>query len=113
MITYVSRQGLVPNDGDFLGTWDDVGFTVAEAEATLAFANKASYDLLDVDLELDRRAASSIIAAQPVESIEHLAGLYYVGHTALSTLKDEAVGTPVSAETGVPTASSLRVLRAV
>jgi hypothetical protein len=96
MIDYVARQGLIPNDNDLLGSWDDVSFTVAEAEATLAFANKASYDLLDIDLELDRRAASSIIAAQPVESIEHLAGLYYVGNTALSTLKDEAVGTGVS-----------------
>lgn len=96
MIDYVLSLGLVPSDNDLLGSWDDVSFTVAEAKATLAFANKASYDLLDYDLALDQRAASSIIAAQPVESIEHLAGLYYVGNTALSILKGEAVGTGAS-----------------
>jgi len=98
MIDYVLTLGLVPSDDDLLGSWDDVSFTVSEADATLAFANAASHDLLDYDLGLDRRAASSIVAAQPIESIEHLAGLYYVGNSALNILKDAAVDTGVTTD---------------
>jgi hypothetical protein len=93
MINYVLSLGLVPSDDDLLGSWDGVSFTVSEADATVAFANAASHDLLDHDLSLDRRAANSIVAAQPIESVEHLAGLYYVGRSALTTLKSSAIDT--------------------
>ena len=46
---------------------------------------------MDDTLGLDSRAANSIVAAQPVPSVAHLAGLYYVGGSALGVLLDEAV----------------------
>jgi hypothetical protein len=98
ILDYVVSLGIVPSDNDLLGSWDGVEFTVAEADATLDFANAATYETLDLDLDLDRRAAASIIDAQPIESIDHLAGLYYVGKSALNTLKDSA------SDTGVTTA---------
>ncbi|MEE2829399.1 MAG: hypothetical protein VX498_09435, partial [Myxococcota bacterium] len=70
-----------------------VTFTALEAEATLNLANDASYEELDLDLGLDRRAADSIVAAQPILTIDELAGLYFVGTTALQALLD-AAGTP-------------------
>jgi hypothetical protein len=94
LAAYATDNGYVPLEDEVLGTWDGVQFTVSEAEATVAFANAASHDLLDYDLGLDRRAVDSIVAAQPIASVAQLAGLYYVGHTALATLKDEALVSP-------------------
>ncbi len=87
MIYFAENQNWVPAGDDTLGSWDGVTFTVTEAEVTLDFVNAASLDLLDHDLGLDRRAANSIVAAQPVLSVEQLSGLYYVGKTALTVLK--------------------------
>ncbi len=91
MAAYALEHGYVPVEDDVLGTWDGVQFTTTEAEATIDFANDASHDLLDHDLGLDRRAADSIVAAQPIASVAQLAGLYYVGNTALNILKDAAL----------------------
>jgi hypothetical protein len=88
-------QGWVPlADDDVLGTWDDVEFTVAEAAATVEFANTAGATYLDDDLALDARAVDSIVAARPIATVQDLAGLYYVGTSALTILKQEAVGEP-------------------
>jgi len=87
--------GWVPEGDERLGRWDRVAFTVTEAALTLEFVNQASHDLLDHDLGLDRRAADSIVAAQPITSVATLAGLYYVGHSALDTLKEVANHVPV------------------
>jgi len=76
---------------DILGTWDGVTFTVAEADAVLDAANTWSGQVLDVDVELDSRAVNSVVSARPIPSVEHLAGLYYVGKSALNKLKDAAV----------------------
>lgn len=79
----------VPSEDDeVVGTWDGVTFTVAEADHVVALANRASATWLDRDLGLDRRAVESILAARPIATVEQLAGLYYVGEEALSTLKD-------------------------
>ena len=86
---------------DILGTWDGVTFTLAEAEATLALANTASETYLDDDLALDSRAVDSILAARTIETIQELADLYYVGQSALETLKD-AAGTVVVDTCDVP-----------
>ena len=89
MIEWAHEHGWVALEGDdLLGTWDGVSFTVAEAEAVLGLANSAASGTLDDEVGLDRRAVESILDARPVESIEHLAGLYYVGGTALVRLKD-------------------------
>jgi hypothetical protein len=90
LVTFALNQNWVPSGDDTLGNWDGVTFTVAEAAATLAFANEASLDLLDYDLGLDRRAAMAIVSGQPIASIEALAGLYYVGKSALDILKAAA-----------------------
>ena len=87
LLGFALAQGWVPAEDETLGVWDGVSFTVAEADQTLAFANQASHDLLDHDLGLDRRAADSIVAAQPIGSIALVAGLYYVGAKALDRLK--------------------------
>jgi len=79
---------------DLLGTWDGVEFTVAEADATVELANTAGRTYLDDDLGLDVRAVTSIIDARPIATVDQLAGLYYVGTSALTTLRDTAAGTP-------------------
>jgi len=86
---YAEGAGWVPEGDDVLGTWDRVQFTVNEANRTLELVNQADYDDLDIGFGLNRRAASSIVSAQPVVSIAQLAGLYYVGRSALETLKAE------------------------
>lgn len=91
LASFAQALGLAPAGEDELGTWDGVTFTVNEAAAVLALANGASLGALDDDLGLDSRAAESIVAAQPVPSVAHLAGLYYVGANALNALLDAIV----------------------
>jgi hypothetical protein len=91
---YVVRMGLVPAEDDILGTWDGVGFTVAEAEAVVELANTAGPNTLDDAIGLDSRAANSIVDARPVSTVSEIAGLYYVGKSALNKLKDYAAGEP-------------------
>ena len=88
------------NDDDVLGTWDGVEFTLAQATSTLELANTGSFNYLDDNLGLDARAVRSIVEARPVESIQQLAGLYYVGRTALTTLRETAEGEPDCAVEG-------------
>ena len=91
LVYFATHQSWVPSGDATLGRYDGIAFTVDEAELTLDFVNSASLDLLDHDLALDRRAAVAIVAAQPVASVKELAGLYYVGTTALRALKEAAV----------------------
>ena len=102
MVEYVLSLGLVPSDDDILGSYDGVTFTVAEADQTLDFANLASFEMLDKGLDLDRRAASAIVSAQPIDTVEQLAGLYFVGNHALTVLKDTA--NPAAEDFGTTTA---------
>jgi hypothetical protein len=90
LVEYVNSLGLVPVGDDLLGTWDKVNFSVFEAEDTLALVNDASHELLDIGIALDRRAADAIVAAQPVQTIEELAGLPFVGKSALTKIKAAA-----------------------
>jgi len=54
-----------------------------EAVAMLRVANEASYQELDVDAALDRRAAQNIIDARPIETLQELDAVSYVGISAL------------------------------
>jgi len=92
MVTYAAQQGWVPGGEDILGVYDGVAFTVEQAESTLALTNKLNFEELDDGLALHARAAESIVIAQPIETIDELSRLYYVGRTALSLLK-QAAGT--------------------
>lgn len=91
MVEFAESIGFVPTGTDYLGTWDGVDFTVNEADTTLVFVNSASEEELDLDLGLNARAVASIIDAGEVESVAELAGLYYVGQSALRTLKEAAM----------------------
>lgn len=91
MLAWITANDWVPGPTDTVGSWDGVSFTMEEAEWTLDLANTASTGVLDVELALDSRAVDSIEAARPIDSMTELAGLYYVGQTALETLKDAAI----------------------
>jgi len=91
LLDYADDQGFVPEDHDYLGTWDGVDFTVFQAESTLFFANTADLDFLDNELGLDARAVDSIAAARLLKTIDELANLYYVGHDTLLLLKEGAL----------------------
>ncbi len=90
MVEYASKMGWVPGAEDILGIYDGVSFTVDQAEATLDLANSLTLDQLDHDLGLHARAAESIVLAQPVDTVDELSRLYYVGRSALRDLKYEA-----------------------
>jgi hypothetical protein len=91
LVDFAAASGFIPAGEDILGTWDNVTFTVLEAEAVISYVNEASHSILDHEVGLDRRAANSIVAAQPVATVDELAGLYFVGTTALEALIEVAV----------------------
>jgi hypothetical protein len=91
MVEYAARNGWVPGAADVLGVYDGVSFTVDQAAATVALANALTETELDDDFRLHFCAAESIALAQPIETIDELARLYYVGRSALSTLKISAL----------------------
>ncbi len=88
LTAYADANGYVPGPNQVLGTWDDVEFTVAQAELVLEIVvNDLEFHDFDIYIGLDSRAATSIVNAQPVGSIDELASLYYVGTSALTKLK--------------------------
>jgi hypothetical protein len=92
MMDYAASNGWMLTGDDVLGTWDRVQFTVDEAAAVVELANTAGPNTLDDNIGLDSRAADSIVDARPVSSVHEIAGLYYVGKSALTKLKDYAAG---------------------
>lgn len=80
--------GWVPEGEELLGVYDGVAFSVIEAEIVLEYVNESSDVLLDE--WLNQRAVNSIVAVRPIQSVEQLAGLRYVGQTALSNIKEMA-----------------------
>ncbi len=88
--TYAHAHGWGLGDSDELGTWDGVTFTVAEANATVAFVNDASETMLDDEVPLNRRAVDSILAARPLDSVQELSELYFIGNSAMTLLLDGA-----------------------
>ena len=91
LVSFASKTGWVPGAEDLLGIYDGVSFTVEEAETTIAFVNRLDEQQLDVQMGLDVRAARSIAIAQPIETVDQLSRLYYVGHSALSILKNTGI----------------------
>lgn len=77
---------------DILGTWDGVTFTLGSAECVVVAVNETDLDVLDDDVGLDSRAVNSIAEARPIHSVLELAGLWYVGTSALTKLQDCACG---------------------
>ena len=96
---YAEANGWVPVDDELLGVFDGVEFSYSQAEAVLQFVNRVTHSVLDDDVGLDRRAADAIVAARPVGDMPSLAGLSYVGRSALEKLKafaapDQPTGGP-------------------
>jgi len=91
ILEYADDLGWVPTGNDELGIWDKVTFTVNEAAITVDIANTAPDDELEMDIKLDWRAATSIVEARPITSVDEMAGLYYVGKSALTNLKTYAI----------------------
>lgn len=74
--------------GDVAGTWEDVVFTYGEVEEVLDMVNQASFDELDLQVGLDRRAAENIVAARPIRDMNQLAAVAWVGPAALEDLRE-------------------------
>jgi hypothetical protein len=91
LVLFANTTGWVPGGEDLLGVYDGVSFTVVEAEATLEVVNDVPAHVLDIDFGLDARAVDSIMRARPVETVDALSRLYYVGGSALRTLKAESL----------------------
>ena len=81
-------HGYVPMDNDYLGTWDGLDFTVHEASQVVHLANSLDARTLDNLVGLDKRAVASILDARPIESMEQLSGLYYLGRGQVLRLRE-------------------------
>lgn len=69
------------------GTWEGVSFTASEAANTLHLANSATLETLDLSVGLTNTAATRIVAARPISTMDALAAVPYVGTAALQALK--------------------------
>jgi DNA uptake protein ComE-like DNA-binding protein len=67
---------------------DGVEMTVAQANGLVDMANRASFEELDEWVGLNARAATRIVEARPIPTIEHLGEVKYVGASALSKMLD-------------------------
>lgn len=84
----IDDGALAPSGGKSDATY---GYADAEIAAILAVANTASYDELDLDAGLDRRAAANIVAHRDgphgaFDDLAELDGVKYVGPAALEAL---------------------------
>ena len=92
IVDHVSELGMGLSGDDTLGTYDGVTFTVDESASTLKFVNSIDMAFLDDDLSMNSIAVGSIQDALPIDTIDGLSRLYYVGKSALNTLKADANG---------------------
>ena len=98
LVQYAETAGYVPTGSDALGVYDGVAFTVTEAEQTVDFVNTASENVLDNEVPLDRRAVDSILDSGELSTVLELSELYFVGHSALTRLKDYALASTETVE---------------
>jgi hypothetical protein len=70
------------------GTWEGIFFSSEQVSIVLDIVNKASLTELDIDAAMNKTAANNIIAARPIESMDQLAAVAYVGGAAMTDLKD-------------------------
>ena len=93
---YVLNYGWVPEGDDELGTWDNVDFTVNDAEGVLAVVNTANVESLEYDVRLNSKAVDSIVARRPLHTVLELSELWHVDETTLEALKLYASGEDTS-----------------
>jgi DNA uptake protein ComE-like DNA-binding protein len=87
LLDFAFAGGFVPAGDDVLGTWDDVAFTVDQAEAVVSLVNLATLEELDDDVALDARAAAAIVEARPIASVLSLSTVAFVDTSALEKLR--------------------------
>jgi len=90
LAAYAEANGFTPGDYDIVGSWDGVWFTLADVHATLDLANTATEAELDDTYSLDSRAVKGILEGRPFDTMDGLADAYYVGGSALTSLRDHA-----------------------
>jgi len=95
LLAHATSLGYVTDDGEGVaGEYDGVAFSLAEAQGVLAIANGASFEILDIDIGLDARAARAIVSSRPFiasslgANMQELAAASYVGNSALQRLKN-------------------------
>ena len=69
---------------------EGVQFTGKQAEAVLWGVNQATVDYLDVDVDLDRRAAQALVDLAPFADVEEIANAPYIGKASLEKLRHHA-----------------------
>lgn len=87
---WASAHGYMSTEHRVVGSFEGVSFTFDQAERTLELVNGMSSYALDVQLHLDARAVSSILAARPVQTLGELSELYWVGPATLTRLRAHA-----------------------
>lgn len=86
LLGYARAHGWVSVDEDYYGTIEGVSFTKDQAAAVVDVANTADVTTLDVTIGLDSRAAANLVAGRPFATLEAVAGVSYVGTSALTAL---------------------------
>jgi DNA uptake protein ComE-like DNA-binding protein len=75
-----------PGDEDIVV--EGVVFTAPQAAEVVMLANLANFHELDTEVGLDARAVNHIIDARDIESVTELAGVKYVGRSALAKMRE-------------------------
>lgn len=70
------------------GTWEGITFTAQEVGVVMDIVNNATLTQLDIDAAMNKRAAENIIADRPIDNMEQLEAVSYVGSAAMQDLKD-------------------------
>lgn len=109
LVDFARAGGWVPADEDFYGVIEGVELTVDQAAAIVHVANTASFDVLDVDVGLDSRAATNLVAQRPFDAVEEVAAVSYVGKTALQALADWGMAHPPAGITEADALAALEV----
>lgn len=78
-----------PADDAYVGTFDNVGFTVWEADAVLDYINHTDVD--DMRSFIDDRAATTIEKARPFLDMDQLSSTWFVGEVTMRRLRDAAL----------------------
>lgn len=88
LVDHLLAEDLVPTGGDLLGVFDNVAFTVDEANEALALVNDADFPVLDDEVPLNRRAAENIVAARPIATLAFLEAVAQVGPSAMLNIRN-------------------------
>ncbi len=86
--------GICRHDDELLGIFDGVAFTIGQADASLVLANYADAELLRAQVGLSARAVDNLIADRPIDDLEALAAVAWIGPASLERIRDFAQAHP-------------------